>query len=307
MAAELMQRWTQAMRDRRFDVAWNLSADALALRDPASRDDPSLPYHQRWVWDGRPVDGRDVLVRCYHGLGDTIQFARFLPLLASRARNVTVEMQPDLLPLFSHWMDRIGFHPFDLAHPLPPAECNLEIMDLAFALRAAPDVHAAPYLPQRWQGSGTGTIGLCHAAGGWDADRNLPAMLLQPLCERHDCTLLMPQPTGPTAALPVRNPAGCPGAIADTAALIATMDLVVTVDTMIAHLAGAMGVPVWVMLKHEPDWRWNPAQSVSCWYPGTRQFVQTEVGDWAGVVRRIEGALADRPHHAPPSVALAGT
>lgn len=282
------------MRARQFETAWDLSAAALASRDPASRDDPAQPYHRRWVWDGRPVDGRDVLVRCYHGLGDTIQFARFLPLLATRARTVTVEMQADLLPLFSHWADRMSFHPFAPARPLPPAECDVEIMELAFALRAAPDEHASPYLQQR-QGGGMGAIGLCHAAGGWDAARNIPAELLRPLCEVQDCTLLMPQPEGVTATLPVRNPDGCPPAIADTAALIATLDLVITVDTMVAHLAGAMGVPAWVLLKHEPDWRWNPAETHSYWYPGTRQFVQPRPGDWAGVMVQVENALADRP------------
>lgn len=295
------------MRARRFDAAWTLSADALAARDPATRDDPALPYHQRWVWDGRPVDGRDVLVRCYHGLGDTIQFARFLPLLATRARHVTVEMQPELLPLFDHWADRMAFHPFDPAYPLPPAECDLEIMDLAFALRAAPDEYAVPYLQGRWHGGSSGTIGLCHAAGGWDAARNLPAELLLPLCQSNDCMLLMPQPHGATAALPVRNPEGCPTAITDTAALIATLDLVITVDTMVAHLAGAMGAPVWVLLKHEPDWRWNPADAVSFWYPRTRQFVQAEAGDWAGVVRQVEAALAEAQRHTMDTVALAGT
>ncbi len=290
-----MHRWTQAMRARHFDAAWTISAESLAARDPATRDDPALPYHQRWVWDGRPVDDQDVLVRCYHGLGDTIQFARFLPLLAARARTVTVEMQPDLLPLFGHWADSMSFHAFDPAHPLPPAACDLEIMDLAFALRAAPDRHAAPYLPQPRDEGGSGVIGLCHAAGGWDAARNIPATLLQPLCEGHDCVLLMPQPQGDTAALPVRNPEGCPAAIADTAALIATLDLVITVDTMVAHLAGAMGVPVWALLKHEPDWRWNPAEPYSCWYPRTRQFVQPHAGDWPGVIAQVERALADLP------------
>ncbi|WP_347303558.1 hypothetical protein V5740_02735 [Croceibacterium sp. TMG7-5b_MA50] len=295
MAAKLMQRWTQAMRDRRFPDAWQLSAGALAARDPATRDDPALPYHLRWVWDGTPVDGRDVLVRCYHGLGDTIQFARFLPLLARRARRVTVEMQPELLPLFAHWRDRMAFQPFDPAHPLPPAECDLEIMDLSFALQAAPDDHAAPYLPLRWHGPGSGAIGLCHAAGGWDADRNLPAALLAPLCQTRAFTLLMPAPGAETAALPVRNPHGCPPAIADTAALIAGLELVVTVDTMVAHLAGAMGVPTWVLLKHQPDWRWNPHAQTSCWYPQTRQFVQPRNGDWAGVVAQVAAALSSHP------------
>ena len=97
--------WTQAMRRGDFAAAWDLAARTLAGRDPATRDDPSLPYHLRWVWDGTPPDGRAVLVRCYHGYGDTLMFSRYLPLLAQRAGSVTVEMQPRLVPLFRRLMD----------------------------------------------------------------------------------------------------------------------------------------------------------------------------------------------------------
>ena len=93
--------WTAAMRRGDHRAAWDIMAAAHSARDPATRDDPNLPYHLRWVWDGRPFDGRRVLVRCYHGLGDTVQFARFLPHLRARAAEVTVEMQPRLLPLFA--------------------------------------------------------------------------------------------------------------------------------------------------------------------------------------------------------------
>jgi len=284
------------MRARRFAEAWDLSADALARRDLRERDNPALPYHQRWVWDGRPFDEQDVLVRCYHGFGDTIQFARFLPALADRAASVTVEMQPQLLPLFAHLREIVDLRPFDPAHPLPPAECDLEICELAFALRADPCCFPAPYLPSEWRGGG-GAIGLCHAAGGWDQARDMPADLLRPLCEEQAVVLLMPGATG----LPVLNPAGCPAAIVDTAALIASLDLVITVDTMVAHLAGAMGAPVWLMVKHEPDWRWDPEAEQSIWYARTRQFVQPAPGDWAAVAGRIHGELGqarDRPANA---------
>ena len=116
-----MATWAAAMRAGRYADAWALAAKTLAERDPATRDDPALPYHLRWVWDGSAVDGRHVLVRCYHGLGDTIQFARFLPLLAARAASVTVEVQPRLLELIATVSDAITPVPFDVAHPLPPA------------------------------------------------------------------------------------------------------------------------------------------------------------------------------------------
>ncbi len=93
--------WTAAMRRGDFTAAWRISDAVLATRDPATRDDPGLPYHLRWVWDGAPLDGRDVLVRCYHGLGDTIQFARYLAPLRARAARVTLEAPPELRALLA--------------------------------------------------------------------------------------------------------------------------------------------------------------------------------------------------------------
>src|SRR5690242_16871168 len=90
-----------AMRRGDFAAAWRINDAVLAARDPRGRDDPRLPYHLRWVWDGRSVWDRHVLVRCYHGLGDTLQFARYLPALRARARSVTLECQPPLLPLLA--------------------------------------------------------------------------------------------------------------------------------------------------------------------------------------------------------------
>jgi hypothetical protein len=94
--------WAEAMRRGDHPRAWRISEQALRARDPASRDDAALPYHLRWVWDGQDLAGKQVLVRCYHGLGDSLQFARFLPELARRAARVTLELQPALACLFSH-------------------------------------------------------------------------------------------------------------------------------------------------------------------------------------------------------------
>jgi hypothetical protein len=281
-----MQHWAEAMRAGRYADAWAMEQATLAARDPATRDDPALPYHLRWVWDGRAPDGRDVLVRCYHGLGDTIQFARYLPALAARARRVTLEVQPSLAPFFKGVVDRVA--PFDPARPLPPAECDIEITELAGALRLAPDAVPLPYIPAPPLPSAPATIGLCYAAGDWDPARAVPPALLAPVCERFACVTLVAEPT----ALPVLNPLGCPFDMGATAALIAGVDLVVTVDTMIAHLAGAMGRPTWLLLKAEPDWRWNPARPDTPWYPTMRLYAQPTPGDWASVLAAVTRDLA---------------
>ena len=129
------------MRAGRHAAAWAMQMAAIAARDPATRDDPALPYHLRWVWDGRPFDDRDVLVRCYHGLGDTLQFARYLPALAARARSVTVEAQARLVPLLAQ-MAGMTVVPFDVDRPHRPSDCDIEITELPLALRLAPDAVA---------------------------------------------------------------------------------------------------------------------------------------------------------------------
>lgn len=286
--------WAEAMRAGAYDRAWRLAELALAARDPATRDDPRLPYHQRWVWDGTPVDGRHVLVRCYHGLGDTLQFARFLPLLRARAASVTVEVQPRLVPLLSGrgLADRIV--PFDVAAPLPPAEVDVEIMELDFALRAAPYAARAPYLAATPAALPPGTIGLCAQSGDWDPARSLDPALLAPLCAERPCVSL---DLG-RSPLPVLNPQGCPADMVETAALVAGAALVVTVDTMIAHLAGALGRPTWLMLRDAPDWRWTPDARRSAWYPSMRLYAQPALGAWQPVVGAI---LADLKRTSAPA------
>ena len=285
-----MTMWAAAMRDERYGDAWALAERTLAARDPATRDDPALPYHLRWVWDGRAVDGRDVLVRCYHGLGDTIQFARFLPMLASRAASVTLEVQPALQGILASVARNAALVPFDPARPLPPAEVDVEIGELAFALRATPADAPLPYVAASPAALPAGTIGLCHTTGNWDTDRRLSSDLLAPLCRIAPCITLVPEPTD----LDVLNPEGCTGDIDATAALVAGVDLVVTVDTMIAHLAGAMDKPTWLLLKAEPDWRWAPDRPGSAWYPSMRLYPQARAGDWGSVIDRVSRDLARR-------------
>lgn len=285
-----MADWVASMRAGDYHAAWDLTQQDLAERDPVRRDDPALPYHLRWVWDGRSYEDRHCLVRCYHGLGDSIQFARFLPLLARRTRTLTVEVQARLRDLFVSGLDCPGvrFVAFDEAHPLPPAECDLEITELDFALRATPADAKPAYLTAKAGPLPPGSVGLCYGAGDWDRDRAVPSSLLAPLCSEARCVTLMPEAT----TLDVLNPSGCPFDMMETAALVAAADLVITVDTMIAHMAGAMGKPAWLLLKAEPDWRWPAGGGRTPWYPTMRIYAQPRPGDWAPVVERVRSDLA---------------
>src|ERR1700712_52841 len=131
---DIETEWMAAMRRGAFATAWAVNDHVLRQRDPATRDDPNLPYHLRWVWDGRPFRNRHVLIRCYHGLGDTLQFARYLPRIRPLVASLTVEVQPELLPLLASVPGPDRLIPFDPAHPAPAAaDCDIEIMELAHA------------------------------------------------------------------------------------------------------------------------------------------------------------------------------
>ncbi len=271
------EQWVAAMRRSDFVTAWRISDTVLAARDPATRDDPGKPYHERWVWDGRPLDGRDVTVRCYHGLGDTIQFAQFLPPLAACAASVTLEVQPELLRLLAAQSGRLRMVPFDPAHPLPASGAEVEIMELSHALRLPPC--AAPYL--RADSVGLPGIGACWQAGAWDSARSIAPGLLMPLL--------------PGAVSLQREAMGEGADVLDTARRVAGLDLVVTVDTMVAHLAGALGRPTCLLLKAEADWRWGSGGSVA-WYGSVRPVRQTEAGDWHPALAEMSG-MVEAVHH----------
>lgn len=285
--SELLDEWICAMRGGDHEEAWAVSERLAATLPPRSRDDPALPYHLRWVWDRREFAGRDVLVRCYHGLGDSLQFLRFVPELRRRAASVTLEIQPRLIPLLGNDPPADHVVPFDITDPLPPADCDIEIMELSFALRARPAAFPPPYLRVTPAQLPPGAIGLCCGAGDWDDTRSIPADLLAPLCEGRACFALDPAPS----RQPVRNPDGCPYDMLATAELVTGMSLIITVDTMIAHLAGAMNKPTWLLLKHDPDWRWPLRSDRSEWYPSMRLYRQPRPGDWAEVAKAVQRDL----------------
>ncbi len=292
------QRWKEAMRSGDLPAAWAVSDVVLAARDPATRDDPRLPYHLRWVWDGRDPAGRHVLVRCYHGLGDTLQFCRFLAALRPRVAGLTLEVQPALLGLLRDLPGPDRLVPFDPVQPSTESGCDVEIMELQHLLRAAPGpvpyLTAAP-LPRPAPGR---LVGVCWQAGGWDPGRSVPLPMLAPLAALPGVRLVSLQrgPGAAQAGLPGSPPlllAGDDGMdIAEMARLLATLDLVVTVDTMVAHLAGALGRPAWVLLQADADWRWMAGRVDSPWYPSLRLYRQSSPGDWRTPLAQVRNDLA---------------
>ncbi len=268
------------MRQEDWPAAWAVATEALAARDPATRDDPARAYHERWVWDGRDLSGRAVVVRCYHGLGDTLQFVRFLPALRARAAHVTLEAQPELSALLAGIPGADRVLPFDAAAPIP-ADDDIEIMELQHALRAEPD--GAPYLSASPAPVAGAAAGVCWQAGAWDPARSIPLAELRPALPHGAVSLQR-------GAVGLPDPLGGSMDLLATARLVASLPRVVTVDSMVAHLAGALGRPVELLLKADADWRWG-ATDRTAWYSATRLHRQRVPGEWAAPVASLAAAL----------------
>ena len=256
-------------------------------------------------WDGGPLAGRHLLVHAGQGMGDTIQFARYLPALAAAGARVTLACAADLVPLLAQIE---GVAVVRRTDGLPPHDCWVDQMSLPHLLGTSAIPSAGGYLAAGQRGAiGPGLhIGLVWAgnpAHGNDRNRSLPrgeaAELLRPL---RRAAAAMPRlrlvglQVGPRAGeladLPTLS--GGLADFADTADLVAALDLVITVDTAVAHLAGALGRQVWLMLPHAPDWRWQLGRPDSPWYASMRLFRQPEPGDWNGVIRAVAAALRVR-------------
>jgi hypothetical protein len=236
-------------------------------------------------------------VRCYHGLGDTIQFIRYMPLLKALAAAVTVWAQPPLLPLLGtmHGIDRLL--PLHDGTPDVAYDVDVEVMELPHVFRTilATVPAEVPYLrvesvplPCR----GRLAVGLAWRAGEWDARRSIPLALLAPLGKVPGIAWYILQ-RGP-GLIEWRDGFGIlPRAsnLFEEARLIRALDLVISVDTMPAHLAGALAVPVWTLLPAQADWRWMDGRDDSPWYPTMRLFRQAQDGVWEPVIMRVAAAL----------------
>jgi hypothetical protein len=294
-AGQLGERWFRAMRRGDFAAAWRAS-DAI-LRAHGGEPCWHRPRHEQWVWDGTPLDGRRVLVRCYHGLGDTLQFIRYLPLVSQIAAETMVWAQPALIPLL-RTMPGVGrLEPLHDGAFDGEYDVDVEVMELPHVFRTTVDTipNSVPYLhaePAPVARDGRLAVGLVWRAGDWDERRSIPVHLLAPLAEIPGLDLHLLQ-RGPAldecpAGLGTRSGSDD---VLEAARVIRAMDLVVSVDSMPAHLAGALGVPVWTLLHHDADWRWMTGRADSPWYPTMRLFRQPAPGDWAAVIRAVAHEL----------------
>jgi hypothetical protein len=296
-AASASLRWLEHMRNGAFDAAWQISDVLLQRRSfPAP---PSLPRHTQWIWDGTTLHDRRVLVRCYHGLGDTIQFIRYASMVREIASRVIVWCQPSLIPLLKYVSGIDELLPLHDGRVAADYDVDVEVMELPFVFRtttssipAAVPYITVPGLERRWADARRlSDVGIVWKAGEWAPHRSLTFAQLAPLFEIPVNWHIFQAGAG----LDEWDPAT--GSLADaqeplgTARAMLDLDLLITVDSMPAHLAGALGVPVWTLLPAEADWRWMRTRSDSPWYPTMRLFRQARPGEWADVVRRVEKEL----------------
>jgi ADP-heptose:LPS heptosyltransferase len=314
---QLNDRWIELMCEGRFADAWEVSDAALNSR--ANLDCATWPRHLQFIWRGESLANQRVLVRCYHGLGDSIQYVRLLAPLHAMARAVSLWVQPSLSQLFSSMpcVDRVlPLHDGSLEWDY---DVDIELSELMHALRITPESVGAyvPYIRVAPRAStvvrsNKARVGIVWSSGEWDARRSIPCELLASLETIENVEWIVMQ-RGP-ALSQWRHSFGTLPAIPDIVAearLMADLDLLISVDTCSAHLGGAIGIPVWTLLHEDADWRWMRGRSDAPWYPTMRLIRQTSAGDWRGVLNTVARDLSKgpleslrprSPAHAAPSL-----
>lgn len=289
--AALAEAWLELMRQGRCREAWQVSDEAQRVRQGLNCS--GWPRHLQFIWNGESFAGKRVLIRCYHGLGDTIQYVRFVQDVREGARSVVLWVQPHLIPLLKEVPGIDVLLPLTDGSPPIDYDVDIELGELLHALRVdlssmpsrVPYLYANP-LPLR-----TGArpaIGVVWKAGEWNASRSIPCELLASLGELSGIDWWVLQ-RGPALA-EWRHAFGRLPAISDIldeARVLRGLDLLITVDTASAHLAGALAVPVWTLLPQRADWRWLQSGETTPWYPTMRLFRQSRAGEWEDVVARV--------------------
>ncbi len=268
------------------------------------------------LWNGEPLSGGTLLVHAEQGFGDTIQFVRFLSQVRERVSRVVLQVQPQLVPLLA----QSGFPEATASGAeLPRADAHVPLLDLASVfVTSTTAIAGEPYLKadeariETWRQRLAGVSG-CKVGIAWQGNRDyvtdrwrsIPLAHFAPLAKLAGVSLVSLQKGYGSEQLaevrdawPVLDLAAEldneGGAFLDTAAAMQSLDLVITSDTGIAHLAGALGVPVWVALPLVPDWRWFREREDSPWYASMRLFRQRTGGDWDDVFARIAAALGEQ-------------
>jgi len=304
------------------DTHWNRSLCNLLLGNFAAG---WAEYEWRWrrsaaesrprsfpcpLWLGQEdLAGKTILLHCEQGLGDSIQFIRYAPAVARLGATVIVEAFPPLVELFSAIDGIAEVIPRGAAIPTVDFHCPLMSLPLALggeALVALPfELRATAEMQHKWRGvigdEGRLNVGVVFSGSPThkgDQRRSIPASALFAALPVGPAYHLLQTELrgGDRAFVETRPDVGFHGdqigGFADTAGLCAAMDVVITVDTSVAHLSGALGRPTWILLPFDPDWRWRLETEASPWYPSAKLYRQVERGDWSRPLARIGADLS---------------
>jgi hypothetical protein len=285
--------WQLNMLSGDFEQAWQQS-DALRSRN--------APDPHRF-WTGESIAGKRLIVRCLHGFGDAVQMLRYAPQLRALASELTFEVPPRLLPLAPHFAGVHNVITWGDQAPQPPPEYDLqlEVMELPYLLRTTlADLPIATRYLQPDQRADLGQrtkprVGIVWSAGQWNPSRSIPLKLLEPVLANPNIEFwsLAGQGSANEAAhLPIRHEPPFTDGILPLARTIDALDVVITVDTLAAHLAGALNKPALVLLQHAADWRWMLARPDSPWYPSLELLRQPTPGNGAAVLALLQQRLA---------------
>ena len=273
-------------------------------------------------WDGSFLAGKKILVYCEQGLGDSIQFLRYLPMVKDRCGTLIVDCHRALASLVAAipWVDQV----VECGAPLPAFDVQIPLLSLpnlfGTTLENIPNIvpylAAEPQLINKWRGklekelasvrAGSSATERLRIGIAWQGDprhpgyplKSFPLSFFTPLAEIEGVRLVslqvgLPESQIGAASFPIVHLGSRfdPFSLNDLAAALMTVDLVVTLDSAVAHLAGALAVPTWVLLPFVADWRWLECRTDSPWYPTMRLFRQTEFGNWHEVFERIEAEI----------------
>ena len=288
----------------RYAEGW--AAYECRRRLPELRPRTPVPAPQ---WDGADPAGKDIVLVWEQGYGDTLQFCRYATVLAERGARVSLMVQTPLRGLIESLHPQIRVLAQDALVEHADLQCPLMSLPYLLAENGEQRPYAEGYLhapssaAARWAAQlgapSVRRIGLAFSGNpehGNDRNRSLPLARLAPLLQDHGEWHLLQKDVRETDAgqlhtLGIHDHRATLADFSDTAGLIAALDLVVTVDTSLVHLAGALGKPVWLLLPANPDWRWLLDRNDSPWYASLRIFRQTRAGDWDGVLREVAQAL----------------
>jgi tetratricopeptide (TPR) repeat protein len=271
------------------------------------------PRHAQPRWDGAALSGRRLLVHAEQGLGDTIQFLRYLACLSAQDADFDLEVQPVLLPLVRE--SGLARSVFGTGEALPSFDVRASIMSLPHLLQVWPGdpalpmpyLQAAPARVEKWarrlDGLPWPRVGLCWRGNPNHPQNHLRSMALRELKPLFEEPITFVSLQQADVAAEIANEEllhtvedwsremDRDGAFLDTAALMMSLDCVVTVDTSIAHLAGALGRPVMLLLNRRPDFRWMLGRGDTPWYPSMTLLRQQRAGDWSGPIDAVRKAL----------------